>query len=106
VTPRVQVLTAIAIPADDPRYLSATLQNTTIVIAPDGRTARVSGQVSLPADSPPAKVVWVAAVAYDAAGRVVGFRRWEGTGVGAFDLTVASLGSRVKRVEVFVEARP
>lgn len=110
-TPRVQALTAIAIPANDPRYLKASLQNTTTVIAPDGRAARVSGQVSLPANSPAAKIVWVAAVAYDGAGRVVGFRRWEGSGIQpggslTFDLTVASLGSRVRRVEVFVEARP
>jgi len=110
-TPRVQVLTAITIPANDPRYLSATLQNTTSEIASDGRTARLSGQVSLPADSAPAKTVWVAAVAYDAAGRVTGFRRWEGSGLQpggslTFDFTVASLGSRVTRVELFVEARP
>lgn len=108
--PRIQILSAINLPANDARYLNASLTNPLIEIASDGRTARVSGQVSLPAESVPAKTVWVAAVAYDAAGRVVGFRRWEGTGVGggslAFDLTVASLGSRVTRVELFVEARP
>ena len=110
-TPRVQVLTAITIPANDTRYLPAALKNTNTVIASDGRSARVSGQASLPANSPAAKTVWVAAVAYDAAGRVVGLRRWEGSGLPPggslpFDLTVASLGSRVTRVELFIEARP
>lgn len=110
--PRVQILSATLLAPNDARYLPAVLGVPQIEIAPDGRTARVRGQVSLPADVPAAaKTVWVAAVAYDAAGRVVGFRRWEGGGLlpGAsltFELTVASLGSRVMRVEVFVEARP
>ena len=106
-----QILSATIVSPNDARYLNASLLNPLTEIASDGRTARVSGQVSLPAESVPAKTVWVAAVAYDAAGRVVGFRRWEGSGLqpGAsipFDLTVASLGSRVTRVELFVEARP
>jgi LysM repeat protein len=110
-TPRVQVLTAILLPPGDARYLSASLLNPLAGIASDGRTARLSGQVSLPADSAPAQTIWVAAVAYDAAGRVVGFRRWEGSSIQPggslpFDFTVASLGARMTRVEFFVEARP
>lgn len=111
VQPRVQVLTSIAIPGNDARYLSASLEGTSVVIAADGLTARVSGQVTLPANSAPAKTVWVAAVAYDAAGRVVGFRRWEGGGIQPggslpFDFAVASLGSGLTRVELVVETRP
>ncbi len=111
VQPRVQVLTSIAIPANDPRYLSASLQATSIEIAANGLTALVRGQVVLPAESAPAETVWVAAVAYDGAGRVVGFRRWEGSGIQpggslTFEFEVASLGSGMKRVELFVEARP
>ena len=109
-SPRAQILSATILQPNDARYLNASLVNPLTEIAPDGRTARVTGQISLPAESVPAQTVWVVAVAYDAAGRVVGFRRWEGVGVGGgsipFDLTVASLGSRVTRVEVFVEARP
>jgi LysM repeat protein len=110
-SPRIQILSAINLPPGDLRYLTVSFVDPLTVIASDGRTARVSGQVSLPADSVPAKTVWVVAVAYDSASRVVGFRRWEGSGLqpGAsiqFDLTVASLGSRVTRVELFVEARP
>ena len=110
-SPRAQILSATTLAPDDARYLPAALVNPLTEIASDGRTARVSGQISLPVESVPAKTVWVAAVAYDAAGRVVGFRRWEGSGLQPggnllFDLTVSSLGSRVARVEVFVEARP
>ena len=109
--PRAQILSSTILPLNDTRYLPATLMNPLTEIAPDGRTARVTGSVSLPANSAAAKTVWVAAVAYDAAGRVVGFRRWEGSGLQPggslmFDLTVSSLASRVTRVEVFVEARP
>ena len=101
----------VAIPPLNVLPPHASLLNPLTEIASDGRTARVRGQVSLPAGSVPAQTVWVVAVAYDAAGRVVGFRRWDGGGLQPggslpFDLTVASLGSRVTRVELFVEARP
>lgn len=104
--PQAQILSSTSLAAGDARYLPALLVNPLTEISPNGKTARVTGQVSLSANAAQAKIVWVVAVAYDDAGRVVGFRRWEGTGAGAFDLTVSSLGSRVKRVELFVEARP
>ncbi len=104
--PRAQILSSTSLAAGDARYLPAIIVNPLTDIAPNGKTAHVTGQVSLPANVAAAKTVWVVAVAYDDAGRVVGFRRWEGTGVGNFDLTVSSLGSRVTRVELFVEARP
>jgi hypothetical protein len=110
-TPRFQILSAMALTPNDARYLSAALVDPLTEIASDGRTARVSGQVILPAGSAAANTVWVVAVAYDAAGRVVGFRRGEGSGLQPggslpFELTVSSLGSRATRVEIFVEARP
>jgi murein DD-endopeptidase MepM/ murein hydrolase activator NlpD len=109
--PRAQILSSTGLAADDARYLPALIVNPLTEIASNGKTARVTGQVSLPGNVAEAKTVWVAVVAYDDAGRVVGFRRWEGSGLtpGAsipFDLTVSSLGSRVARVELFVEARP
>jgi LysM repeat protein len=110
-TPRVQALTAISLAANDPRYLPASLNNVTIDIAADGRSARARGEVILSGGGA-AKTVWVAAVAYDEAGRVVGFRRWEWSGELApggslpFDMEVSGFGSGMKRVELFVEARP
>ena len=112
VLPRVQVLTAIITPANDPRYLFASLNGVTTAIDLDGFTARVTGQVILSDKGAPAKTVWVAAVAYDGAGRVVGFRRWEWSGALApggslpFDFEVSGFGSGMVRVELAVEARP
>jgi hypothetical protein len=66
----------------------------------------------MPSDAKDARQVWVAATAYDEAGRVVGVRRWEwndGLAAGGnvpFEFSVFSLGGRIERVELAVEARP
>lgn len=109
--PQVQILTAIRLPSGDPRYLPATVNNTLVQVSADGRFAQVSGEVRLPVESIAATQVWVAAVAYDESGRVVGVRRWEGGGIQpggslSFEMTVASLGGVLTRVEFAVEARP
>jgi LysM repeat protein len=109
--PRVQVLTAIRLLPGDSRYLPATLHDTLVEVGAGGHFANVSGEVRLPAESPAAAQVWVAAVAYDEQGRVVGVRRWEGGGIQPggslrFEMTVSSLGGVVMRVEFAVEARP
>jgi LysM repeat protein len=109
--PQVQILTAIRLQLGDARYLPATVNNTLVQVNADGRFAQVSGEVRLPAESIAATQVWVAAVAYDEGGRVVGVRRWEGGGIQPggslnFEMTVASLGGRMTRVEFAVEARP
>jgi len=66
--------------------------------------------VRLPAESNAATQVWVAAVAYGEDGRVVGVKRWEGRDSAGeslnFEMTVASLGGRMTRVEFAVETRP
>ncbi|NJC95041.1 MAG: hypothetical protein C3F07_06160 [Anaerolineales bacterium] len=109
--PQVQVLTAIRLLPDDPRYLPATVNDTLVQIDTDGHFASITGDVRLPAESNAATQVWVAAVAYDDSGRVVGVKRWEGGGIQpggslSFDMTVASLGGVMTRVEFAVEARP
>lgn len=110
--PQVQVLTALRLLPDDERYLPATINNTLVQVNADGRSARVNGQVLLPADAKPAGQVWVTGTAYDSAGRVVGVRRWEsnaGLAPGAsltFEFMVSSLGGRIERVEFALEARP
>lgn len=110
--PQVQVLTAIRLLPDDERYLPATINNTLVQVNADGRSARVNGQVLLPVDTNAANQVWVTGTAYDAAGRVVGVRRWEsdaGLSPGGslpFAFMVSSLGARIERVEFAVEARP
>jgi len=105
---QVQVLSAMQSSAA--RYLPATLNNTVAQIDWNGLTAQLSGQVSLPAESTAATQVWVAAVAYDKDGRVVGIKRWEGGAVQPggsvpFSFLVSSLGSAIDAVEFIVQAK-
>lgn len=107
---QVQLLTAIQIASDDPRYLPAIINNTSIQINRNGLSAQVSGQVSIPPESSAATQVWVAAVAYDENGRVVGVKRWEGGAIQPggnlpFNFAVASAGPKIDKVELVVEAR-
>jgi LysM repeat protein len=108
VTMQIQVLSAI--PSSGSRYLHADLNNVVTQINWDGRTAKVSGEVALPAESKAATRVWVAAVAYDKGGQVVGVKRWEGGAIQPggripFSFFVSSLGPTIDRVEYVVEAR-
>ena len=110
--PQVQVLTAIRLLPDDERYLPATVNNTLVQVNADGRSARVNGQVLLPANSIAANQVWITGTAYDEAEHVVGVRRWESNdgltagGSLPFEFMVSSLGGRIERVDFAVEARP
>lgn len=110
--PQVQVLTAIRLLPNDERYLPATVNNTLVQVNADGRSARVNGQVRLPANARPAGQVWVTGTAYDEVGWVVGVRRWESnaglspSGSLPFEFMVSSLGGEIERVEFAVEARP
>jgi len=109
--PQIQILTAIRLSPNDSRYLPATVNNTLVQIDADGHFASITGEVRLPAESNAATQTWVAAVAYDESGRVVGVKRWEGGGIQpggslSFEMTVASLGGVLARVEFAVEARP
>ena len=105
---QVQLLSAY--PSNNPRYLPAQLNNTIAQIDWNGRTAQLSGQILLPADSPAASEVLVAAVAYDKEGRVVGVRRWDGGAIPpggsiSFSFSVSSLGSAIDTVDFILEAK-
>jgi LysM repeat protein len=105
---QVQILSAIQSNAS--RYLPATLNNVVTQIDWSGLTAHVSGQIFLPAESTAATQVWVAAVAYDKDGRVVGVKRWEGGAIQPggslpFSFLVSSLGSAMDAVDFIVEAK-
>ena len=111
--PQVQVLTAIQLLPNDARYIPATINNTLVQINAEGRTAQLSGLVlSSQGQASVANQVWVAATAYDDAGRVVGVRRWESSaslsagGSLSFEFLISSLGGKIARVEFAVEARP
>jgi hypothetical protein len=72
----------------------------------------VNGQVYLAPESKAASQVWVAAVAYDSAGRVAGVKRWESNAALEagnslpFVFMISSIGGIIDRVEFAVEARP
>lgn len=107
----VQVLTAIRLLPGDARYLPVRLVNTLVSVGASGRTAEVTGQVVL-AGTSTANTLWVLAIAYDAAGNVVGVRRWESVvalkvdAPISFDFPVSSVGPAIARVEFLAEARP
>ena len=109
--PQVQLMSALPVSAGDPRYLPASLDDTLAQIRWDGRSAQVSGEILLPTESAAAREVWLAAVAYDRDGQVVGVKRWDGGGIqpGAsipFNFAIASVGPKIDSVEFMVEARP
>lgn len=111
--PQAQILTAIEIQPNDPRYLPATLHNTSVQVNASGLTAQVSGQIVLAASaSTPAKLIWVTATVYGESGGVIGVRRWESTSALSagnsqpFSFMVSSIAGTISRVEFAVEARP
>lgn len=110
--PQVQVLTAIRLLPDDARYLPVVINNTLVQVNASGYSANVSGAVQSLSQTSAANQVWVVATAYDEAGRVAGFRRWESNvsltagGSLPFSFLVSSIGGRIERVEFAVEARP
>lgn len=113
---------ALIMPEETGRYLETNLKVDDIEIREDGLSATIQGKVTLPEESPAAKLIWLLGVAYDAQGDVVGVRRWEveaTTGSQGEPATVLeagetlpylfevySLGPGIERVEVLVEARP
>lgn len=108
VTPQVQIMTALQ--ANASSYLPAIINNSLAQIKSNGKTAQLSGQVYLPPEAQAATQTWVAAVAYDKNGTVVGIRRWEGGGIqpGAsidFNFAVSSLGGDIEAVEFFVQSK-
>lgn len=109
VSPQIQILSAMQ--GSGANQIPAALNNIVTQIDWSGTSAHVSGVVSLPAESNAATQVWVAAVAYDKYGTVVGVRRWEGgalepSGSLRFEFIVASVGGEIEAVEFAVQGRP
>ena len=110
--PQVQILTAIRLMPDDQRYIPAAINNTLVQVNAGGHSALVSGLVLSLSETSAANQIWVAATAYDDAGRVVGVRRWESNvslNAGEslpFEFMISSIGGKISRVEFAVEARP
>ena len=111
VSVRVQLLTAIRLLPGDTRYLPVMLEDTLVSVTASGQTAQVTGRVLL-TDAGTASKLWILGTAYDAAGTVVGVRRWESSSAltsqapVSFDFLISSLGPGIARVEFLAEARP
>jgi len=106
---QVQLLSAVQ--GSNSRYLPAVLNNTIAQIDWNGKTAQLSGHIFLPTESQAATTVWVAAVAYDKNGQVVGVKRWEGGVIQpgesiSFSFSVASVGATIEAVDFVVQANP
>ncbi len=98
-----RLLTALPIVDENARYLPASLQNALTKIAWDGRSAEISGNLSVEGNASQVRVV---ATVYDAMGNIVGVRRWESlSGEKNVHLTVASLGYAIESVQIIVEAK-
>jgi LysM repeat protein len=108
---QVQLTTSLEVGEEVNRYLPGVVESFQVQIAENELSAIVSGAVSLQGVEAPANEVWVAVVAYDAGGNVIGVRRWEGGAVEAgssipFITLVYSLGPPIDRVEARIEAHP
>jgi len=100
---------AVAMDAAAKRFLPVEIQTGQITV--EGRLAQVSGRVVLPADSSSEiGTIWLAALAYDQEGNLVGARRAEippagvDGGVTEFIIYVYSASPDIERVEVLAEA--
>jgi murein DD-endopeptidase MepM/ murein hydrolase activator NlpD len=114
-----RLVTSLRLASGDARYLPVVVRNMLVTVDWNGRSAQVQGQIFLPLESQPAGAVpqksagtvWLAAVAYDTDGQVVGFRRWEWQGnlqpgnLQSFVFFIYSFGSVIEKVDIAVEAR-
>lgn len=105
---QVQLLSAY--PSNNTNRPPAQLNKAIAQIDWDGRTAQLSGEISLPAEYPAASEALVAAVAYDKDGRVVGVRRWDGGAIPSggsisFSFSVSSLGGEIDAVDFILEVK-
>jgi len=93
---------ATATPTSDPT-------NPTVTPSP---TLAITGTPIAEGSTLAARLVWLALVAYDDQGEVVGLRKWEAQveipfgGSLTFEVSVYSLGPPIDHVQVLVEARP
>jgi len=100
--------------ADDGRYLPVRLEQQKVVVSENGLTANISVQAVLDMPDGSARRLWIAGVAYDDEGNVVGVRRWENAADRPLQsgqpLSVAfsiySAAGTIERIELFAEARP
>ncbi len=106
----VELRMAHPIPAEDVRYLPATLEVESVQIAPDGKSAVMQGNILLEETSALPQTLWVALQAFDESGKPAGIRRVDvpirDSQRIPFEAVVYSAGAPIASVEALVEARP
>lgn len=107
----VLLLTGVPLMGGEERYLAAKIDSRQITISPNGKSASATGNIIVE-DSRPSRLIWVAAIAYDSNGRVVGVRRWAYSETLdpqtplAFSINIYSMAAAIAQVDLFTEVRP
>ena len=111
-TVSLEVNFSLPVMAGDNRYLDLNIDNQNLALSGDGLTGTVTGTVSLSGDQADADYVWISATAFDADGRIVAVRRWEGSlklvSGGQLDFTIRlySMAGPIDHVDLLTEAQP
>ena len=108
----VQLLSASPVPDTGDVFLDIEIIDMTTNISPDGYSASVTGTVKLVNSKKTASQFWVAAVAYDSQGKVVGVRKLNQqaelskNSTGDFSIYIYSIAGKIDHVDLFGEATP
>lgn len=108
----VQLLSASPVPDSGDVFLDIEIVDLTTTISTDGYSASVTGTVKLVNTKKTASQFWVAAVAYDAQGKVVGVRKFNQqaelskNASGDFSIYIYSIAGKIDHVDLFGEATP
>lgn len=104
-----QVFSALPATSTGDHYLTTSVSDLKVEIAPDGLSAAIRGKAVLADGQGDAAQLAVLAVAYTSSGIVAGVRRWDAPqpphAGQSVEFSVWVYGSAIQRIEVFVEAR-
>jgi LysM repeat protein len=106
----VQLLSAYRVSSAGSNSFRLEVAEPKVEIAPEGYSARVTGNVISAKSDPVGKNIRIVVVAYDAAGNVVGIRQYQETAElisgteFKYNLIVYSVGQPISSVQVFAEA--
>lgn len=110
-----ELLSVLPVAEGDLRYLSAAFEVDWLSIAPDGKSARLTGMVVLPEGQTLVESLWLAGTAYNEKGEPVGVRKWQVENACPaeqpctrlpFEGILYSLGPAITQVEILVQAKP
>lgn len=108
--PQARLLSASRAGSVETNYPVVNLLFSLVTVDWGGLNARVSGKAKLSVPDIQVSRVWILGMAYDQAGNVIGFNRWESNAVLksadnlAFEFMVASLGPKIDHVDLILEA--